>query len=363
MGTRFDHDMMEIALRLAKRGLGRVAPNPAVGAVIADEASGEVIARGWTQPGGRPHAETEAIAGAGGRARGATIYVTLEPCSHQGQTGPCAEAIVAAGLTRVVAAIEDPDVRVAGRGLKRLRDAGIAVETGVLAAEARWMTLGHILRVTQRRPFVQLKLALSAEGEVPRGAAGQPAWVTSAEARAHGAMLRAEADAIVVGSGTIADDNPQLTCRLPGLAERSPIRVVLSSRLDVPLDANVFKTASEVPTWVMITDDAKLDSAVELQAMGVAVVPVAPKGPLDIGEVLGALADDGITRLLVEGGPHVWRAFSDAGVVDEVVVYQARGGNNGGGRGAGAFVSLDGLSRHSELKLAQDDVTVFRARR
>lgn len=354
---------MGIALRMAKRGLGRVAPNPSVGAVIADEATGEVIARGWTQPGGRPHAETEAIARAGARARGATMYVTLEPCSHHGKTGPCADAIIEAGLKRVVIAIGDPDNRVAGRGLDRMRKAGTEVETDLMAGEARWLTLGHILRVTERRPFVQLKLALSADGEVPRGEAGHPYWVTSAEARAHGAMLRAEADAILVGARTIADDDPQLTCRLPGMAERSPVRVVLSSKLDVPRGANVFATAREVPTWMLITDEAEEDTVRQLRAMGVIVVPVAPAGPLDIREALGALADDGITRLLVEGGPQVWRAFSDAGVIDEVVVYQAQGPAADARSGASAFINLDGFSLNSELKLAQDRVAVFRASR
>jgi diaminohydroxyphosphoribosylaminopyrimidine deaminase/5-amino-6-(5-phosphoribosylamino)uracil reductase len=355
--------MMGIALRMAKRGLGRVAPNPSVGAVIADEVTGQVIARGWTQPGGRPHAETEAIARAGARARGATMYVTLEPCSHHGKTGPCANAIIDAGLKRVVVAIGDPDSRVAGRGLEWMRKAGIAVASGLMADEARWLTLGHIRRVTERRPFVQLKLALSADGEVPRGEAGQPAWVTSAAARAHGAMLRAEADAILVGARTIADDDPQLTCRLPGMAERSPVRVILSSRLDVPPEAQVFATARDVPTWVLTSDEAGQDAAGRLRAAGVLVVPVAPTAPLDIGEALGALADEGITRLLVEGGPQIWRAFSDAGVIDEVVVYQAQGPGSDAGSGASAFINLDGLSRISELKLAEDRVTVFRAER
>lgn len=354
---------MGIALRVARRGLGRVAPNPAVGAVIADEASGEVIARGWTQPGGRPHAETEAIARAGARARGATMYVTLEPCSHHGKTGPCANAIIDAGLKRVVVAISDPDKRVAGRGLDLMRKAGIAVGTGLLADEAHWLTLGHILRVAERRSFVQVKLALSADGEVPRGEAGQPAWVTSAEARAHGAMLRAEADAILVGARTIADDDPQLTCRLPGMADRSPVRVVLSSRIDVPTGAKVFATARDVPTWVLTSDVADQAVVGRLRASGVLVVPVAPTAPLDVREALGALADEGITRLLVEGGPQVWRTFSDAGVIDEVVVYQAQGPRADARSAAGAFINLDGLSPTSELKLAQDRVTVFRARR
>lgn len=362
MSVVFDSDMMTIALRMAERGLGQVAPNPSVGAVIADEATGEVIARGWTQTGGRPHAETEALGRAGARARGATMYVTLEPCSHHGKTGPCAQAIIDAGVKRVVVAIADPDPRVAGRGVAMLREAGIQVATGAMAEQARWSTLGHILRITEARPFVQLKLALGADGAVPRGDRGQPAWVTSAEARAHGTMLRAEADAILVGARTIVDDDPLLTCRLPGLAERSPVRVVLSSGLHVPVQARVFATAREVPTWVLTADAAGADRQ-RLSDLGVDVITVAPSGPLEIGDVLTALADEGVTRLLVEGGPTVWRAFSDAGLVDEVVVFQARGGDGGAMAAAQRYVNLDGMTLTSTQLLAEDEIAVLRAKR
>ena len=226
--------MMSVALTMARRALGTVAPNPAVGAVVADTETGELIARGMTQPGGRPHAETEALKRAGDRARGKTVYVTLEPCAHFGKTPPCADALISSGVKRVVVGIEDPDSRTAGQGIARLRAAGIEVETGLMADEARWVTLGHILRVTEQRPFVQLKLALAADGSLPRGHDGKPAWVTSPEARARGHLMRAKADAILVGSGTVRDDDPELTCRLPGLEAQSPIRVVLSRDLDVP---------------------------------------------------------------------------------------------------------------------------------
>lgn len=363
--TALDQEMMRIALRVGARGLGQVAPNPAVGAVLAHEGTGEVIARGWTQPGGRPHAETEAIRRAGTRARGATMYVTLEPCAHHGKTGPCAEAIVAAGVRRVVVGIDDPDARVAGRGLAMLRDAGVVVKTRVLADAARWLTLGHVLRVTERRPFVQLKIALAADGSVPRGASGQPAWVTSSEARAHGALLRAQADAILVGAGTVTDDDPQLTCRLPGLADRSPLRVVVSAMLSVPLTARVFATARDVPTWVVCADDVPGEKMDAFTRLGVAVLPIVAvgEGRVAVRDVLGMLAERGLTRVLVEGGPRIWRAFSDAGVVDEVVVFQARGAGSDATRAAAAFINLDGLSVTSQLKLASDDVTVLRAKR
>ena len=204
--------------------------NPAVGAVIVDDASGEMIARGWTQPGGRPHAEAHVLQRAGAQAHGKTMYVTLEPCSHHGRTPPCADAIRAAGVRRVVCAIEDPNPEISGKGFASLKQAGIAVETGVCAEAARWMAAGHILRMTRARPFVQLKLAVSADGLIAPGD-GAPRWVTSEAARAYAHLLRARADAILIGRQTVADDDPQLTCRLPGLANRSPRRYVLDTGL------------------------------------------------------------------------------------------------------------------------------------
>ena len=341
----FDRHMMAIALTMARRGLGLTAPNPSVGAVIADEASGEVFARAVTAPGGRPHAETIAIADAGARTRGATIYVTLEPCSHHGKTGPCAEAIIAAGFKRVVVGIEDPDPRVAGRGLDKLRSAGIEVVRGVSAREARWVTRGHIVRVTERRPFVTLKLALDANGDVPHGEGGEPLFVTSPEARAHGHLLRARADAILVGSGTVRADNPELTCRLPGLTARSPLRVVLSRGLDVPLAARVFAGAKRVPTLVVTASGAGAERRKDLEASGAQIVDVNQVGgKLWLPSVMEELVGRGLTRLLVEGGPGMWRAFADAALLDEVALYVA-----GDGVGSGAKDRL----AHGPLQLAQ----------
>lgn len=322
--TAFDTHMMAIALMMARRGLGRTAPNPAVGAVIADEATGEVIARATTAPGGRPHAETIAIAAAGEKARGKTIYVTLEPCSHQGLTGPCADAIITAGLQRAVVGIEDPDPRVAGRGLDMLRKAGLEVQRGVLAQDARWVTRGHIVRVTERRPFVTLKMALDAGGHVPRGTGQAPVFVTSPEARAHGHLLRAKADAILVGSGTVKADNPDLTCRLPGLEDRSPIRVVLARDLEVPLHCKLVQSAREVPVWCVAGPDADPKRRAALEAAGAEVITATVVGgKLWLPAVMEELVARGITRLLVEGGPKIWRAFADAALVDEVVLFQA----------------------------------------
>ncbi|HEY8195109.1 MAG TPA: bifunctional diaminohydroxyphosphoribosylaminopyrimidine deaminase/5-amino-6-(5-phosphoribosylamino)uracil reductase RibD [Hyphomicrobium sp.] len=322
--SAFDAEMMAIALRMAERGLGSTTPNPSVGAVIADETTGEVLARATTARSGRPHAETIAIAAAGARARGATIYVTLEPCSHYGRTGPCADAIVAAGLKRAVVAIEDPDPRVSGRGLDRLRTAGIVVVRGVGAADARLITRGHIVRITERRPFVTLKLALDASGEIARGNGVSPVWVTGEISRAHGMLLRARSDAILVGSATVRDDDPELTCRLPGLLDRSPTRIVLAKSLDVPMGAKLFRTASSIPTWMMTAPESDAGKRAQLTSHGVEIHDVAMVGgELWLPSIMEALVARGITRLLVEGGPRIWRAFANASLVDEVILYMA----------------------------------------
>lgn len=362
--TDFDTHMMAIALRLAQRGLGRAAPNPAVGAVIADEETGEVIARGWTAPGGRPHAEPEAIARAKGRAAGKTMYVTLEPCSHHGRTPPCADAIVAAGLRRVVCGIEDPDARVAGRGLARLRAAGIEVARGVLPVEAHWMTAGHILRVTERRPFIELKLALGPDGGVPRGADGAPAWVTGEAARAQGHLMRARTDAILVGRQTVIDDDPMLTCRLPGLEGRSPVRVVLARRLQGLETSRLVRSARDVPVWVVC---GHAGDASALEAAGVRVFRTIEVGSrLWLPSVMEALVAEGMTRLLVEGGPTMWRAFSDAGLVDAVTLFHA------GGEGSPPLadeaavaalarnVAVDALQLCDRRRAGGDDMIMFR---
>ena len=360
-----DARFMDIALMLARRGLGTTAPNPAVGAVIADETTGEVIARGWTQPTGRPHAETEALRRAGPRARGATMYVTLEPCSHHGGTPPCADAIVTAGLARVVVGIEDPDPRVAGRGLDRLRAAGISVTRGVRSTEADWVTRGHILRVSERRPFIQLKLALGADGSVPRGNEGQPVWVTGPEARARGHLLRAMADAILVGRRTVADDDPELTCRLPGLDARSPSRVVLTRNLDIALDCKLVRTARDVPVTIFCRQAADLERLRALEAQGCEVVPVREvDGALWLPAVTEALAARNVTRLLVEGGPAVWRSFARAGFVDEAIVFQARDGEGSTANRPPPSAFLPGvdLALATRRKVGADDMMVFRRR-
>lgn len=323
MVLRRDQDFMRMALVMAKRGLGATAANPSVGAVIVDPADSRVIARGWTQPGGRPHAETHALQQAGTSARGATMYVTLEPCSHHGRTPPCADSVIAAGIARVVVGVEDPDLRVSGRGLQRLREAGITVETGVLGEACRRMAMGHIARVTRNRPFVQIKLAVGSDGLVPRGGGGKPAWITGAQARARAHLMRAEADAILVGSGTAAADNPDLTCRLPGLEARSPLRIVLDTNFTLRPDSRLMQTAASVPVLVFCSIEKAADQSGFGVGSAIEVAGVARSANgdgLDLVQVLQILAGRGISRLLVEGGPAVAAAFIELGLADECVI-------------------------------------------
>jgi diaminohydroxyphosphoribosylaminopyrimidine deaminase/5-amino-6-(5-phosphoribosylamino)uracil reductase len=337
-----DESHMAQALALARRGLGTTWPNPSVGCVVVS-ASGEIVGRGLTAPGGRPHAEAVALRRAGGAAADATLYVTLEPCAHEGRGAACADAIAAAGPARVVVAMGDPDARTAGHGLARLRAAGIEVTEGLLQDEAYEVTLGHVLKVTQGRPAVTLKLAIGTDGLVPRGEAGAPTWITGDLARAHAHLLRARSDAILVGRGTIMADNPSLTCRLPGMECRSPVRVILDRRLRTPTDARLFEDEM-VPVWFICANDELEPNAAILQERGAEIIPVAidTHGLPAIKEALEQLARRGITRLIVEGGPSVSRVFLDADLVDEAVIY--RGSTAAGSDGLLPFVS-EGLDR------------------
>jgi len=316
-----DLRFMELALSLGRRGLGRTAPNPAVGAVVVKD--GVIVGRGWTQAGGRPHAETEALKRAGKEARGATLYVTLEPCSHQGKTPPCVDAIIRAGIARVVSALEDPNPEVAGQGYAKLRERGIAVDGGLEAAAAARQHAGHIRRMRDGRPQVLLKLAASADGKA--GLPGRkPAGITGEAARARVHQMRAEYDAILVGIGTVLSDDPHLTCRLPGMMDWSPVRVILDARLRIPLATSIIGTARETPTWVFTTPNASPVAEDILKAKGVEVFRVDAKdGRLDLNAVLKALAGRGITRLMVEGGPTVAAAFIKADLIDEAALFRS----------------------------------------
>ncbi|MCC6777834.1 MAG: bifunctional diaminohydroxyphosphoribosylaminopyrimidine deaminase/5-amino-6-(5-phosphoribosylamino)uracil reductase RibD [Hyphomicrobiales bacterium] len=327
---------MALALALGRRGLGRTWPNPAVGALLVKD--GVIIARGWTQPGGRPHAETEALRRAGGAARGATLYVTLEPCSHHGKTPPCADAVIAAGVARVVSPIVDPNPEVAGAGHWRMAQAGITVEVGVCAEEAARAHAGHIRCVRDGRPHVTLKLAVSADDKV--GLAGRkPVRITGDAATARVHLMRAMNDAVLTGIGTVLADDSLLTCRLPGMG--SPVRVVLDSALRLPPESQLVTTARKVPLWVVAAADAPAARAEALAALGVTVLRVARAsdgGGLDLAAVLRVLAGRGITRLMVEAGPIVASSFVRADLVDAAELFRAPDA-----LGANAIDALDGL--------------------
>ena len=312
---------MALALNLGRRGLGRTWPNPAVGAVIVK--NGAIVGRGWTQAGGRPHAEIEALRRAGAAAHGATLYVTLEPCSHHGKSPPCADAVVAAGVARVVSALEDPNPEVAGEGHARLRAAGIAVEVGVGADAAHRDHAGHIRRMRDGRPHVLLKLAMAADGKA--GAAGrQPVAITGEAVRDRVHLFRAQSDAIMIGVGAALADDPLLTCRLPGMEKDLPIRVVLDSTLRLPLGSRLVQTAREVPVWAIAGMNAPRPAEEALRAKGVEVLRAgASCGRLDVAAVLKLLAGRGITRLMVEGGPTLAAALIAADLVDAAILFHS----------------------------------------
>ncbi len=337
-----DRRFMQLALTLGRGGLGRTWPNPAVGAVVVKD--GVIVGRGWTQPGGRPHAEPEALRRAGEAARGATLYVTLEPCSHFGKSPPCADAIIAAGIARVVAAIEDPNPLVAGQGHARLRAAGIAVDVGLGAAEAERDHAGHFRRVRDKRPHVIDKLAVSSDDKI--AALGhKPIAITGEAAKTRVHLLRAQCDAILVGIGTVLADDPLLTCRLPGMAARSPVRVVLDRALRIPGNSRLVHSARETPLWLMASELAEAPAATKLAAAGAQIIRLAPNGApgkdtpgLDLLAALHALSERGITRLMVEGGSRVASSFVAAGLVDEI--WLLRGRNAIGADGIAALHAL-----------------------
>ncbi len=330
---------MRAALGLAARHLGQTWPNPSVGCVLAQD--GVVVGRGWTDIGGRPHAETEAIRRAGKAAAGATAYVTLEPCNHYGRTGPCSLALIEAGVARVVVAIEDPDPRVSGGGIARLRAAGIDVSVGLMAEEAAALTQGFLSRVTQSRPMVALKLATSLDGRIAT-ASGASRWITGEEARAYAHLLRAQYDAILVGTGTAMADDPRLDCRLPGLAARSPVRIVLDRHLRLALDNNLARTAASHPSWVVTSKDADQTRRAAFQSQGFELIDIATDGDglLDPAQMLREFGNRGITRLLVEGGGRLAASLVAADLVDLLYWFRAPSLIGGDGREAVAALGL-----------------------
>jgi diaminohydroxyphosphoribosylaminopyrimidine deaminase / 5-amino-6-(5-phosphoribosylamino)uracil reductase len=346
-----DARWMEHALRLGRRALGATSANPAVGCVIV--AGGRLVGAGWTGMGGRPHAETGALAMASDAAHGATAYVTLEPCSHHGRTAPCAESLIKAGLARVVTGLEDPDPRVAGRGHAALEAAGIAVETGVLAGQARRDLAGYLSRNINKRPYVVLKLAVSSDGKIAE-TPGLPTAITGEAARNWVHAVRAEVDAVLVGVSTVLADDPELTCRLPGLAARSPVRVVSDSRASMPPDSRLARSAGIVPVWLLTLAGEDEPQARVLAGLGVVLIACAPTGDgkVDLADALHRLAERGINRVLAEGGARMARALIEADLVDEVYLISASKELGTAGLDALAGLPLNTITDSDGFRLA-----------
>lgn len=321
--TDDDSRFMAAAIRLARKHQGLTGTNPSVGTIVVKD--GVIVGSGVTAIGGRPHAETESLGMAGERARGATAYVTLEPCAHHGRTPPCAEALVTAGIARIVGGASDPDPRVAGRGYAILRAGGVEVVEGVLADRAADQLRGYLTRSVSRRPEVTLKLALSADGLIGRKGEGQLA-ITGEIARRQVHLMRAESDAILVGINTALADDPELTCRLPGLEQRSPIRVVLDRTGRLPATSRLALTARNVSTWLAVaTDKVAAATRTELDRLGVTFVATASaEGRIAIPELLEDLAAKGIGSLMVEGGAETAKAFLADDLVDRLVLFSSR---------------------------------------
>ncbi len=317
-----DAGWMRAALGLARRGLGRVWPNPAVGCIVV--AGDRVVGRGRTGDGGRPHAEALALAEAGELARGATVYVTLEPCAHTGATPPCADALVAAGVARVVIATGDPDPRVDGAGIARLERAGVAVEVGCLAEAAVALNRGFLTRLATGRPMMTLKLAASLDGRIATDT-GESRWITGPRARAEVHLMRAQADAVLVGAGTVRSDDPRLDVRHGGVAGANPVRVVVSGALSLPRDGNLARTAAEIPLWLCHDPEAGDDRRAAWRELGAELIeiPFQADGQLDLSAMMRRLGDRGITRVLCEGGGRLAAALVSDELVDEVVSYTA----------------------------------------
>jgi len=359
-----DLHFMETALNLSRRGLGQTWPNPSVGCVIAKE---HIIARGWTGKGGRPHAETEALARAGDAAIGATAYVTLEPCAHHGKTGPCAGALITAGIARVVAPVSDPDPRVAGKGFEKLRSAGVQVDVGLCAEQAARLNAGFISRIVHNIPLVCVKIASTLDGCIAT-ASGESQWITGGAARAYGHFLRAEHDAILIGSTTAMRDDPELTCRLPGLEPASPVRIVADGRMRLPLTSKLVQSARTIPVWLLTRPDGDAVRKQAYRDAGVEVLEIAPgtDGLLDTMKMLNAVSQRGITRLLVEGGSALIASMIQAQAVDQIVWFRAPRLIGGDGLAAIGPLGLNHLAqspaylRESIRYSGQDIVETYR---
>lgn len=354
-----------MALALGRRTMGQTWPNPAVGCVIVKD--GRVVGRGWTKASGRPHAETEALAQAGAAALGATAYVTLEPCSHHGQTSPCTDALITAGIARVVAAMPDSDPRVSGTGFDKLRAAGVEVVTGVCAAEASEDHAGFFSRIERKRPMVTLKLALSLDGRIAT-ATGESQWITGPEARAEVHLMRAAHDLVLVGGGTARADDPSLTVRGLGPMPQ-PVRTVVSRRLDLPTEGQLARTARDLPVWLLHTGDAPEHRMADWRAKGVELFVCAKAGRhVDMTSALTTLAERGITRVFCEGGGQLAASLLSARLVDRLVVFSAGIALGAEGQPGLGAMGVERLSEAPRFALAEtrvlgaDVMQVWRAR-
>ena len=331
-----DEKYMGVALAMARRGLGRTSTNPSVGAVVVSSTEGRhiVLGRGTTGIGGTPHAEPIAIKNADKNQpyNSTCLYVTLEPCNHTGRTPPCTEAIIKAGIKRVVIASNDPDERVSGSGIARLKQVGIEVIEGICRKEADHINAGHILRQTEKRPYLIVKSAIASNDLIRQAKAGQPQWVTSIMARNRSHLLRAECDAILIGRTTAKQDNPTLTCRLPAMENRSPQPIIIDQNLKLPADLKLFhtsencdeKNSDEKMTWVVCSDELSSEKMTAYQQRNVRLIPVAlnKDNKIDLNAMLAALVDEGISRLLIEGGPTTNKAFFEQTPVDQYNIFK-----------------------------------------
>jgi len=354
MYAKDDSAHMAAALSLASRGLGATSPNPSVGCILVKD--GSVVGRGWTQSGGRPHAETEALKRAGAEARGATAYITLEPCNHHGETPPCAAALIESGVSRAVIAVSDPDPLVSGAGIQRLRDAGVVTDVGVLAAEAARLNRGFFLKTTIGRPLVALKIATTLDGRIGL-ADGSSQWITNRTSRDFGHLLRLQHDSVMVGSGTVIADDPMLTCRLPGFSgmKRQPVRIVMDRRLRLSSTSQLATTAGSPPTWLFTSERNAEKSSKALRRTGVEILPV--QGAEDDGQfvhrVMTKLGALGLTRVLVESGGRLAASLIKEDLIDVLHWFRAPNLIGDDGRASIGDLGLDQLMaapRFSRLK-------------
>lgn len=341
---------MDLALRMGRRNLGATAENPSVGCIIVK--NGLIVGRGVTAPGGRPHAETQALDQAGPDASGATAYVTLEPCAHYGRTPPCCDALIAASIGRVVIAVGDPDPRTRGKGTEKMRAAGIVVDEGLCEAEGRTDLAGYLSRMERGRPWVTLKLAVSKDGMIAEQPGAQTA-ITQEAALRQSQIMRSQSDAILVGAGTVRSDDPSLTCRLPGLEARSPVRVVMGGTVEDLAGTKLAETAQDVPVWWMgrgevSSDVERIDAALN------------EAGEVDLHAAMAELGARGIGHLLVEGGAKVAASFLKSGLVDHVVLFTAP--HKLGPKGVRAPIELlsgDEFNAHAPILLGVDEMRVY----